>query len=53
MDREQTTLRLPADLLAQLKREAQERNVSFNAYVLWLIEKGRAAESARERTHGQ
>ena len=41
MDREQITLRIPAALKEQLHREAQEMGVSFNAYVLMLIEKGR------------
>jgi len=41
MDREQTTLRLPAELMEQLKQEAQEMGVSFNGYLLMLIHKGR------------
>lgn len=40
-EREQTTLRLPAELMEQLKEEAQKMGVSFNAYVLILIDKGR------------
>ena len=41
MEREQTTIRLPAELLEQLKQEAAHLGVSFNAYVLILIDKGR------------
>ena len=37
----QTTIRLPKELLEQLKQEAQDKGYSFNAYVLMLIEKGR------------
>ena len=43
-EREQITLRLPADAKEDLQREAQERNISLNDYILWLIRKGRAAE---------
>ena len=41
MKREQITLRLQPELLEQLKQEAQERGISFNDYVMWLIQKGR------------
>ena len=41
MQREQTTIRLPAELMEQLKREAAQMGISFNAYVLILIDKGR------------
>lgn len=42
--REQTTIRLPAELKEQLQREAAERGYSFNAYMLLLIDKGRRTE---------
>lgn len=42
--REQTTLRLPAELKDQLQREAERRGLSFNAYLLLLIDKGRQSE---------
>lgn len=38
--REQTTIRLPAALKEQLQREAMERGISFNAWMLILIYKG-------------
>jgi len=41
MNREQITIRLPAELKRELQREADEKNVSFNAYVLILIDKAR------------
>jgi predicted HicB family RNase H-like nuclease len=41
MEREQTTIRLPASLKEALMREAQEKGISFNAYVLLLIDKAR------------
>lgn len=44
MEREQTTLRFPPELKEKLQREAQERGVSFNEYVLWLIRKARKSE---------
>ena len=41
MEREQTTIRLPAGLKEALQQEAEERVMSFNSYVLFLIDKGR------------
>lgn len=38
MDREQTTIRLPAELLEELKEEAKKRGQSFNEYLIHLIE---------------
>lgn len=40
-EREQTTIRLPAELKEQLQREADMRGISFNAYLLLLIDKAR------------
>jgi predicted HicB family RNase H-like nuclease len=37
MGREQTTLRLPADLLEALRREANERGMSLNAVAVWAL----------------
>ena len=34
MDREQTTLRLPAELLERLRRQAQERGYTVNDHVI-------------------
>ena len=39
-NREQTTIRLPAELKEQLQQEADRRGISFNALVLILIDKG-------------
>nr|DAJ45466.1 MAG TPA: antitoxin [Caudoviricetes sp.] len=44
MTREQTTIRLPAELKRELQREADEKGISFNAYVLILIDKARQAK---------
>lgn len=41
MAREQTTIRLPAELKEKLQQEADRLGVSFNGYVLILIDKGR------------
>lgn len=38
MEREQTTIRIPVELMEQLKQEAEHRGISFNAYVLILID---------------
>lgn len=38
MEREQTTIRLPAELKEQLHKEADARGVSFNDYLMWLID---------------
>ena len=39
-DRGQITLRIPSDLKEQLQREALDMGVSFNAYLLMLIQAG-------------
>ena len=36
-NREQTTLRLPDELLDMLRRQARERGMSFNDYVLLAL----------------
>lgn len=41
MEREQTTIRLPAELKEKLQQEAQERGISFNEYIMWLIDTAR------------
>lgn len=41
MERKQMTIRLPAELMEQLHREAQERGMSFNDYLIVLIHKAR------------
>lgn len=41
MEREQTTIRLPSELKEQLQREAERMGMSFNRYLLWLIDKAR------------
>ena len=38
LEREQTTLRLPAELLEQLKQEAECKGTSFNALVLGVFD---------------
>ncbi|WP_283618514.1 hypothetical protein [Flavonifractor plautii] len=45
MDREQMTIRLPSELKELLQREAVELGMSLNAYMLWLIHRGRQAGS--------
>ena len=40
MEKQQTTIRLPVDLKNQIQREADCIGISFNAYVLILIDKG-------------
>lgn len=37
MEREQTTIRLPAELKDQLQQEADRMGISFNAYVVNLL----------------
>ena len=38
--REQTTLRMPEELKEQLQKEAEKKGISFNAYLLLLIDRG-------------
>lgn len=40
MEREQTTIRLPADLKEQLQREADKRGFSFNGLVIGYLRQG-------------
>lgn len=40
MDREQTTIRLPAELKERLQQEADKRNQSFNGLINFLLAKG-------------
>ncbi|WP_455649074.1 toxin-antitoxin system HicB family antitoxin [Enterocloster citroniae] len=40
MRREQTTIRLPGELKEKLQQEAAKMGISFNAYILLLIDKG-------------
>lgn len=39
--REQTTLRLPAELKEKLQTEAERMGISLNSYILMLIDRGR------------
>lgn len=39
-NREQTTLRLPPELMEKLRQQAQEMGLSVNALILVLIDKG-------------
>lgn len=41
VEREQTTIRLPADLKRALQQEADRTGISFNSYILILIDRGR------------
>ena len=45
--REQTTLRLPAELMDRLRQEAQERGISLNERIVDLILKGFQFEEVR------
>lgn len=51
MHREQTTIRLPDELMKQLRKEADRRGDSFNETVLRLILQGFEFQSPRTRTH--
>lgn len=43
IEREQTTLRLPAELKEQLQKEASVKGISLNGYILFLINVGRCS----------
>lgn len=51
MRREQTTIRLPAELMEQLRKEADGRGDSFNETVIRLILQGLEFQSHRAGTH--
>lgn len=40
IEKEQVTLRLPAEVLEKLRQEAFEYGLSLNAYIIILIRKG-------------
>ena len=40
-NREQTTLRLPSELMDMLRRQARERGMSQNSIMVLALEKGR------------
>lgn len=44
-DREQITIRLPVELIVWLQQEANNKGISFNAYILMLLNE--------EQTHHQ
>ena len=44
MEREQTTIRLPADLKEEIQREADRKGMSFNMYILILLQRGLKSE---------
>lgn len=39
MEREQTTIRLPSDLKEEIQRQADSMGISFNAFILIILEK--------------
>lgn len=41
MEREQTTIRLPAELQEKLQQEADRRGISFNALVIMILSEAR------------
>ncbi len=51
MDREQTTLRLPVELMDKLRQQAQERGDSFNETVIRYLRLGFEFESRRSSPH--
>lgn len=57
VDRKMTGIRIPLDMLDQLKAEASDNGYSLNAYLLMLIRKGRKLEVESGRilphTHAQ
>lgn len=46
--RQTTVIRLPVDMYEQLAREAQEKGISLNAYMVRLIILGRSGQSGRD-----
>ena len=51
LEREQTTIRLPAELKEQLAREAQRRGYSLNEMFIVCLEKGLEVVSGRVPVH--
>ena len=44
MDREQMTIRLPAELKEQIQREADRLKISFNSALIILVQKSLGSE---------
>lgn len=40
MEKEQITIRLPADMKEKVQQEADKRGISFNAMIIWFIQEG-------------
>lgn len=53
MEREQTTIRLPAGLKEKLQQEAQERGVSWNSLVLKILNAEKNHQEKLHRIHAQ
>lgn len=51
LEREQTTIRLPAELKEHLAKEAQRRGYSLNEMFIICLEKGLEAVSGRAPVH--
>ena len=52
MNREQTTIRLPEKLKEELRQEAQRRGVSFNEFLMILLNRYRFLhEGAQNQPH--
>ena len=52
MEKEQTTIRLPAEMKEQLVREAKEGGMSFNELVMILLHRYRSRrEASQTRRH--
>lgn len=49
--REQTTIRLPGELMQRIRREADKRGDSFNETIVRLIRLGFQAESSQSLSH--
>ena|GEM_PF-1451727 len=44
-EREQTTIRFPKELKEELQKEADRKGISFNDYLMWLIDKARVTQN--------
>lgn len=53
MEREQITIRLPAELMERLRREAQEKGTGVNALVLTLLNEEKNRQEKLSRVSSQ
>ncbi|QTR45389.1 Arc family DNA-binding protein [Thiothrix litoralis] len=53
MEKQQTQIRLPAEMFKEIKRQARENNRSMNGQLLELVQKGMKSEKQEAERKAQ